>query len=375
MTRILENPRLQSRQASADVRHSSAGVTGSRSLSTAGAIVVLALCLGLVSTTALSQACVPTDVVSELFRYSQLAERPEAREAEEPCSTENTRYPQPFPVPAFDEDLRRQLQDAIGDRALVERPRDTENTNTLYVGCKNEILNFDVAVEMRFYRQEVGADVNQLDLVYRQGDGDNEWSPFIDPRSGDIIAFPGTDLSDLRQWLANSAGEHCPFPAARFAVYSMCMHANSREGSASASSLRMEDGMPIVVGHSLGGAAAQFIATSRPLQESNGWPTCPGINAYAFGSTGLTPSSLGTIHGTLKTYASDCDWLVSNINFPFADRVQTGHLFTLSSNSHLIDSIQDDLCSCLRDDAPRMFRVHDPSELPQTNWALCQFRN
>ena len=237
---------------------------------------------------------------------------------------------------------------------------------------------FDVAVEMRFYRRNIGADVIQLDVVYRHGDDDNDWLPFIDPDSGEIIVIPGTAtniMRELRHWLASSAGEGCPFPAARFAVYAMCERANPEERDAYDSSLRMEDGMPVVVGHSLGGAAAQFIATSRSPRESNGWPTCPGVNAYAFGSIGLTSSSVGTIRGTLKTYASDCDWLVSNRHSPFAGRVQTGHLFTLSSDSHLIDSIQRDLCACLRGDGNHVFHIHDLSEPPQGNRDLCEGRS
>ena len=390
MTHVLENPRLQLRQASTDARRPSVGVADSRILPTAGAIVVLALGLGLVSPAALSQACAPTEVVSDLFRHSQVAERPEDREdrADESCSTEGTTFVdavpdlRPLAVPTSDDNrLRSQLLDAIGDRALVARPRDPENTNTLYVGCEDEILDlFDVAVEMRFYRRDIGtdviqgADVIQLDVVYRQGDGDNQWRPFIDPDSGEIIVFPGAE-QELRQWLASFAGEDCPFPVARFAVYAMCERTNSEEGDASDISLRMKDGMPVVVGHSLGGAAAQFIATSRSRRESNGWPTCPGVNAYAFGSIGLTSSSVGAIRGTLKTYVSDCDRVVSSRYSPFADRVQTGHLFTLSSDSHFIDSIQRDLCGSLRGDGNHVFHIHDSSEPRQGNWDLCEHRS
>ena len=356
-----------------------------RILSTPGAIVVLAICVGLVSPTALSQACAPTDqIVNELFRHSQLAERHTDRERDESCSADGTTFvhvigddPNPRAVPISDDDLdelKNQLREAISNRALAERPSNPDNINTLYVGCGDEIFNlFDVAVEMRFYRRDIGADIVQLDVVYRQGDGDDGWRPLID-----IFVFPGTPIGnplEVRQWLANFSGEGCPFTAARFAVYAMCEHASAEEGDVSDSSLRMEDGMPVVVGHSLGGAATQFIATSRSSREDNGWPTCPGVDAYAFGSIGLTPSSVGSIRGTLKTYASDCDWLVSDPNFPFSDRIQAGHLFTLSSNSHLIDSIQHDLCGCLRGDENHELYVNDPSEPPQTNRDLCEHRN
>ena len=328
--------------------------------------------------------------MSELFRHSQLAERPDDREdrVDESCSTGGTTLVEavpdlqsrPVPPTLYDPstlygNLESQLRELIDPRAFVDPPRDQENTNTLYVGCEDEILNlFDVAVEMRFHRRDIGADVIQLDVVYREDDGDNEWSRFIDPDSGEVIVLPGAER-ELRQWLATLAGERCAFPAARFAVYAMCEHANLEEGDASDSSLRVADGRPTVVGHSLGGAAAQFIATSRSSRKSNDWPTCPGVNAYAFGSIGLTSSSVGDIHGTLKTYASDCDWLVSDRYSPFADRVQTGHLFTLSSNSHLIDGIQRDLCGCLRGDGDHVFHIHDSTEPPQGNMDLCERRS
>lgn len=397
MSHMRENSRLRFRKANADAMCPLVAVADSRTASTAGAIVVLVLYLCLASPAASSQSCGPAEVVSDLFRHSQIAERSEDREgrSNEFCSTGVTTLVEavgddldPLDVPASDNSLRSQLLEAIGSRVLVDRPSNPENTNTLYVGCEEEILNlFDVAVavEMRFYRWDadiVRPDVIQLDVVYRQGDGDgdSEWHSVIvaDPDFRDIVVLPGTHtdvVGELRQWLANFAGENCTFRAARFAVHAMCEHANLEEGDDSDSSLRMENGMPVVVGHSLGGAAAQYIATSRSSQESSGWPGCPGVNAYAFGSIGLTPSSVGAIRGTLKTYASDCDWLVSNRQFPFSDSVQTGHLFTLWSDSHSIDGIQDDLCGCLRGDENHVFQIHDSSEPPQANGELCESRN
>ena len=202
---ILETPRLQLRLASSDARRPSVGVADSRILSTAGAIVVLALCLGLVSPAALSQACAPSEVVSELFRYSQLAERPEDREDPEPCSTEETMLvadnlqSRPVPPTRYD-NLENQLRELIDPKAFVDRPPNQQNTNTLHVGCKEEILGlFDVAVavEMRFYQRNNAADVIQLDVVYRQGDGDSDWRPFIDPDSGEIMVIPGTEMDNL----------------------------------------------------------------------------------------------------------------------------------------------------------------------------------
>ena len=211
--------------------------------------------------------------------------------------------------------------------------------NVLYVGCRQEMnilgRDFDLAVEMRFYLREPGVDVIQMDVVRKPSNNARAgWDPSIDP-DGRITTLPGTDMRQMRQILSNVSGEDCVFPAAKFTVYAMCNRANRAEsGDGSNSLLRTENsGRPTLVGHSLGGAAVQFIASSRRPPTDGNWPDCPGVKAYAFGSTGLQPTGPNdhpSDGGTLKTYTSDCDVIVQSL-LAFADRVQIGHLFTLSS--------------------------------------------
>lgn len=148
----------------------------------------------------------------------------------------------------------------------------------------------------------------------------DDWTPVIGPDA--TITFPGTDPKQAQQILSNFHGEDCVFPAARYAVYASCTPANSGDGEASDTTLRTENGRLTVAGHSLGGAVAQFIAISGPPTidpiYEEAWEMCPEVDAYAFGSIGLTSSTVSahpSVYGTLTSYASDCDWLVQQV-FP-----------------------------------------------------------
>ena len=340
--------------------------------STVGAIATLTLCL--VSPAALSQPCGSLATVSDLFAHSQLAERPEERKGE-PTHCPGTQTPivpavpelSPLNVPGPSRDrLERVLDRQVNDRALVERTDD----DRLLVGCKERILgvfDFDIAVEMRFFRPNTGADVVQLKMVSRSTGGTvGDWTPIISPNG--TITFPGTDLSQAKQILSNFHGEKCVFPVARYAVWASCARVNSEDESASSTTLRTENDRLTVVGHSLGGAVAQFVAISGPPtivpNDEVSWQMCPEVNAYAFGSIGLTSSTASahpSVHGTLTSYASDCDGLVQGL---FSQNVQTGRLFTLSSGSHSIDGIQGDLCGCLRGKGNRAFLDYRVPESP-----------
>ena len=319
-----------------------------------------------------------------LFLLSQLAERPEDISPKEPtdCFKEKTQLAPPMPamglIPVSDimphtERLRSRLRDIHDIQEAFIEPSPLIN-NMLHVGCQHTIFNIDVAVEMRFFRRDSGADIVQLDVVRRPlGGSSSEWGPLIQPDGAivdlktNVVSLPGTD--SFRLFWANFGGEKCVFPAARFTINAICEYANSEESKTSSTSLRIEDGKPTLVGHSLGGAAAQYIATSRPYR---GESKCPGVDAYAFGSTGLTPQSPNiapAIRGTLTSYVSECDWLVQ---LGFSSRIQPGRLFTLSrTKSHFIDDIQGDICDCLRDMGNHRFGEHKSSRSPPQNQKLC----
>lgn len=319
-----------------------------------------------------------------LFLYSQLVERPEDISQKEPtvCYKGGIQLTPPVPkmIPISISSVMpnaRRLHGRMVDvheiqRAFVEPS--TQINNMLHVGCRHTIFNIDVAVEMRFFRRDNGADVVQLGVVRRPLGGDSsDWVPVIQPNGTvadpetDVILLPGTD--SFRLFWANFWGEMCALPAARFTINAMCEYANNEEGEASGLSLRTENGKLTLVGHSLGGAAAQYIATSRPFREE---PKCPGVRAYAFGSTGLTlqPSNTQSMtRGTLTSYISECDWLIQR---GFASRIQLGRVFTLSrTDSHFIDGIQGDICDCLRDTGNHSFGEQKSSRGAPQNRMLC----
>lgn len=358
-------------------------------------IAALALLLLDSPASAQSQACMSLEsgqreTLKELFRYSQLAERPSDRLHERTDCSDNesthasaVQYVYPLPLPKswsgahFDLRLKEIIGSQTGGMPFVESPPDNQEINTLHVGCRDQIWSFDAAVEMRFYRRNTGADVVQLRVVVRPGDDTNADWVVLEIDSDGIVTIPGTALSRSSQAISNFVGEDCVFPAAKFAVYAMCEQAHQAEEKGETSDFRLgtENGKLTLVGHSLGGAAAQFIANSWPSQvDDQSWPNCPGVNAYAFGSIGLEPPDAGqrpTVEGTLISYVSACDWIAQSA--PFSQRVQAGNLFSLSltANSHTIDSIQEDLCSCLRQVGNHEFNDYGKPDFPPSNESLC----
>lgn len=331
-------------------------------------------------------------VVKELFRYSQLAERPSHRDEDEPidCSDDTTTHVPPvldmlpIPVPTtWISDFRPLLGEVVGNQTgkqtFVEPLSDDPGNNTLHVGCRDQSIRFDAAVEMSFYRRNTGADIIQLKVAGRQsGDSNSEWVvPKIDPDG--TITLPGTNWGTSWQIISNFVGEGCVFPAAKFAVYTICERASQFEKERISSEfwLRTENDKLTLVGHSLGGAAAQFIANSWPSEVNDAsWPSCPGVDAYAFGSIGLQPPEADhrpTVRGTLMSYTSDCDG-VAQFDM-FSERVQAGHLFTLSpTENHRIDKIQKDLCGCLLRRRSHEFSNYGSPRPPPPNSRLCSSR-
>lgn len=359
-----------------------------------GVVAVTLLCL--VSPSALSQSCSHAGMLPELrelFILSQIVERPSDREGwfgnREPtdCSDGTTILVStpaliPSSVSATSNDFLNELHNDVNQRAFVKSSSDEDKFNTIYVGCRQEVRRFgfelDLAVEMRFYQLEPDEglihDVIQMNVAGKpSGNASAAWAPIFG-FDGRIIPLPGTDLWRMRQILSNFVGEDCVFPTAKFTVYAMCAQANAAESrDGSNFSLPTQSRRPTLVGHSLGGAAAQFIASARRPPSGGNWPECRGVNAYAFGSIGLKPTGPNdhpSKGGTLKAYASKCDRAVQNL---FSDRVQTGHLFTISSTtSHLIDDIQQDLCKCLRGNESRKFLDYGSLDPPLVNFSLCR---
>ena len=351
--------------------------------------LLVGVAFALTSPLVLSQMCndvIPSSergILCELFTNSQRAERSSERKADEGTDCpENlgtivppvTNHP---PIPLLNwtiENLDSVLKENIDSNFFVEHYE--QNSNRLYAGCPKEALgtDFDLAVEMSFFRPHEGPDIVKLKMVGRNDGTDQTWIPLIKPNG--TIALGGTSWKYLiRQPAANFFGEECVFPAARYALYAMCTPPHDGDGGASGAGLSIDQGGPTVVGHSLGGAAAQYIAiTGAPDDLPNvspPWQMCPSVNAYAFGSIGLSADAVGECpiaNVNLRSYISSCDWLTGMF---FRDNLQTGHIVTLTENSHFIDSIQSDLCNCLQGTGNLTFRDYGTNGIPRNRASLC----
>ena len=369
------------------------------------------LCAG---SDAAQQPCGQSGDIDTLFKFSQRAERPQDQLNESlNCPAEGAILTVPnLPAEPFPSWTTDAVTEALlaGEAPGSPFPELSQDPPRLYVVCPRIDIDIDIgigirsirrdiAVEMMVLRTESGADTVRLDVVTREPDDPQnersagEWTPVIGPQG--LITFPGTDPDDWTQILANFFHEPCLFPAAHLALHALCTVPNTTppsdsRGTARTSEtsagpvnrwLRIDDyGRPIVVGHSLGGAVTQYIAISKPPEgRSTGGDSenaCSGVNAYTFGSTGLITQTAGDAHpiyGNLTSYASDCDFLVHCVP-SFRGRVQPGHVFTLRSDTHWIDDIQEEICNCRQWAGSQVLHDHGTRAQPPENRSLFGLR-
>ncbi|MDD9982307.1 MAG: hypothetical protein OXU81_13270 [Gammaproteobacteria bacterium] len=323
-----------------------------------------------------AQPCGPEPILRKLFNYSQLAERcPRGVTCERTTCQygSNGQTVSPDTLEEIDlvgdgraeliASLRNKLM-AFEDSGFLE-----ETDGALYVGCQNLFDTVKIAVELRLHSRTNKGDLIRPTVVGRQpGDNDQGWKPLV--LEDEVLTLPGTDWSwDTNTALTNLFGERCAFPSARFAVLEMCAQANPGPDEPSTPSILTPGTRPTLIGHSLGATTVQFIMSA----PGDGLPQCPRIDAFAFSSIGLNAANVASptpIAGTLKSYASDCDWMAQLPGFH--NEVQPGHLFVLSgSQSHLLNSVQDDLCKCLRRDGQHYLAdMGRPDPTPE-NITLC----
>lgn len=330
--------------------------TRSRMAQQGSAIVILAIGFAMPAS-GQANTCVEEATLIELFKYSQFAERPDDFRAGEDWTCnygpngETATPDMLMPIKVEDDEVKNlDAQVKRGrddDRAFVEGR--TKAANVLYIGCSTwRTPGIDIAVELRLYSRPTGAsDIVQTDVVGRTNDNDRgpgAWLPL--EVSDNVISLPGTDWSERLTPGSNFFGRYCAFPAVRFAVLKLCERAYASLEDESITSVLTQGQSPTLVGHSLGAAAAQFVASSDPQTQRS--LHCPDISAYAFGSIGVAEDAIGAQPDgdRLKSYLSECDGYAQK----FVWRTQPGHLYLLSgpkNENHLIDEIQEDLCNAL----------------------------
>ena len=370
------------------------------------AVAVSATALFCTNPNAAPLPCGQTDVIDRLFEFSQRAERPKDQEHESlncpdkgtpllPVSRQRVK-----PIPSSTASAVTKKLNVLEGRGTPFAESSPDNMR-LHIVCPKHFgidtlsIPLDIAVEMMVLQSESGAEIVRSDVVTRvpadpeKGRAEGEWTHVIGPEG--TITFPGTDPLASKQLLANFFGEKCVFPAAHLALYALCTPpdtAPANDGPVTARTPTTsndpangwvrpdKNGRPTVVGHSLGGAVTQYIATTAPPEppstDGGSQIACSGVNAYTFGSTGLTADTAGaapTIHGELWSYASDCDHIVHSVP-KFPGRVQPGRVFTLPSYSHWIDEIQADLCKCREPDGTEALHDHGTRRQPPQNSSL-----
>ena len=283
-----------------------------------------------------------------LFRNSQLAERASDRHSESttcykpepPLDIRKVRIdPSLFgPRKLFDKQSVLQQLKKQNDRHfdISISLENTEYEDTIYAGCTVDSVLWAVAI--RLY-EIAGSLFVETDVAAREGVA---WVPLQIYDNGHKIGFPGTKVEDLRQVATNFVGETCVFPVATYAIESICNAYREKVLKDSSGNRLQWTNSVTMAGHSLGGAAVQYIASYVSTD-------CPKVVAYAFGSTGMKNAQLPMKHVELETYVSQRDWLGQS--GPFRKRTQTGRITSISPvDSHSIDAIQNDICRCIKGD-------------------------
>ena len=287
-----------------------------------------------------------------LFIFSQQAESPREQKAERSdCRSDRVefvpapKYPKPIPVPKNIRDHISTKLKSTFENAQIEPIADEDHI--LYVSCEVEDVSLSIA--MRIYQGLAGLFIETRLSARIKNDEVVMWVPMeVIDNSGRTIRFPGTNIENAEEIVANFKGEACVFPSSSIVVDALCSVYDTDKGK-----FDIENKQPssvTLVGHSLGGSAVQYIAHSSPTSVSaNDFTQCSSVNAFAFGSPGLDkrPNGSDTLRGNLKTYVSDCDWLAQKKIF--RDKIQTGRItITSSSVNHSIDGIQRDICTCIQ---------------------------
>ena len=321
----------------------------------------------------------PQTELQELFEYSKLAINPSDHENE---VTECDRYVDPWDertAVSIPDDVINQIEERLDGVEYEESPPTTQRwpggiENSLVVECRGN--RHFMGTALKVFAADEGLFI-QTEAV--AGRVDREERVKLQPAvsEGRTIIFPGTDIGDPRQVLANFRGEGCVFNAARIAVDTLCAAYNTDRQSLQADNTHR--GPATLAGHSLGGATVQYItlrAANEP-EDTDEW-MCPEVKGYAFGSIGVSEQAATgyqNVVSRLKTYVSQCDRVT---NLFSSDGRQTGRItIKTGSKMHGIHEIQADICGCIMGEECIQ---HRPSAVggPPTNTSIqmpCQTQN
>ena len=245
-------------------------------------------------------------------------------------------------------------------RLRPTRVGEDDQRSPFEVGCIAEVDGEDLVVAIGFIIFRLAVD----NVVSYYVTGTEVTGHIIDQDGNRIVLQEGTDLGELPQIRANFEGEECVFPAVKETVNVLCevfkqtddhdgVYAAFVESNKRSVFPESSDEFSLtLVGHSLGGAAVQYLAENFP-DDCKPEGKFKAFEAYAFASPGLVsttaPQQLSVdLHG----YIIDSDWLLEKL---FSTRTQTGKLSVFNhpagtppSRGHSICEVRNSICSCLQ---------------------------
>ena len=291
----------------------------------------------------------PEAELRALLTYSKLAVEPDqydaqATQCDRGAAAQHTRTVVPIPNLVIDEIQKRVARRDSSDWSPSAKRWPGADEHSLFVQCRTS--NVVPGVALKVFAADEGP-VIEADAVVRP-EGRDDWVRLRPMRQDGTVVIPGTSLGDLRRIRANFQGAGCLLDAARVAVDGLCAAYNINDRTLHANNTHR--GPATLAGHSVGGAAVQYIAVraANEPENSDEW-NCPEIRGYAFASIGLTEED-GVDHqdvaARLTSYVSQCD-VVTSVVSPSGR--QAGRItIRTQSASHRIRKIQEDICGCIK---------------------------
>lgn len=312
----------------------------------------------------------PNYELKTLYEYAQIAEVPKNRGLNhmEDCFDSEGKMIAQRPtgiveliVPREFTDLVAELVIAQNERAML-RPtsRDGDGRTPFTVGCRSDNRDWGILIDLSFKLLAIPRDQGVSFYLA----GTEARGTVVAGEAGEpITVLGGTDLSKIPEIRANFEGESCVFPLVKTTVEVLCNALRYQRGKAydalfEANSnnevFSLKPQSLIMVGHSLGGSATQYVASNFPEDCKPEEGVDFSFEAYAFASPGLTNQRSTSLQSnTLHGFLINGDWVLRRA---FHDRFQIGRIavFRPPADSrmfcpgHTIDEVQAGICSCLK---------------------------
>ena len=170
-----------------------------------------------------------------------------------------------FPKELAERVTRHIIESTEDTRVIVQPTRKNRNGDILQltVGCRNESHRLAgvpfIGFSLNQFVKTVDLRISSFYLALTGVMGNVDGNGSIES----VTVIPGTDLSEFSEIFANVYGERCVFPHVRTAIEVLCGYMQDGEDPVYGRFSHQSKSLT-VIGHSLGGSAAQFVALSVP---------------------------------------------------------------------------------------------------------------